>query len=323
MTNYLCLLGLFGSLLLAVACANPAAINQTNEINEINETNDTEDAMAPQTNFDIRYDASGGRPPITANLQISESGQAELYLGSSWSLPSGTDTVGFFAGQLSAAQLEALNKHLSENEFLNKPTGPEPASPDANTRYLSLTNGQQENQLILTNTADDPSLATLEEMLAEIMNDLIKRPQKAVQVSVTTTEAGDQAIQPTVSLTNVGIEPLPILLFEEDSPNNFLRISLQLEQWNTSAGGTLITPLRTFNLTRDDVAAFVNEGLLPAGIQELAAGDSYTFELSPIDLPSKDNLHLSGGFTFWLPGSGPERRSVTVQSEAINLDKDQ
>ena len=279
--------------------------------------------MNSETNFDIKYGASGGRPPIRADLHISETGYAELYLGSSWSLPAGTDTIGFFGGQIPPDKLDTLNKSLAQHGFIDKSSGPSPSSPDANTRYLVLTNSQKENQLTITNTADDPPLAELEKMMADIMNDLVKQPLRAVQVTVTgAPNNNEQTLQPTVKFTNVGTEPLPILLFEGASSNNFLRIDVQLERWDPSPGGDLVTPLKTIRPNRDDIAALADNGQIPEGIQELASKDSYTFDLPPIDLPAEENLHLRTNFTFWLPGSGPERRLVTVQPQVIDFSKD-
>jgi hypothetical protein len=164
-------------------------------------------------------------------------------------------------------------------------------------------------------------MAKLEEMFAKLMRNLTQQPLRAVKVALTTAP-GDKAqtLQPTVKFSHLGPDPLPILLYEAKEPNTYLRATLEFISVESSpTGSEMVTPHQAIPISRDQIAALAGEGLIPTGIQEMSGGTSYTFTLPSIEPPASPELQLSGTFSFWLPGKGPERRLVYVQPQRVPL----
>lgn len=272
--------------------------------------------MNTQKEFDIVYGASGGQPFVDTRLYIALKGQSELYLGSSWSLPGQElDRVGFFAGKLPAERQAALSTHLDRLKGLTQPAESPALSPDATTRYLTVTLDGQQTELTLAGETEDPILAGLEQTLLKVMADLIARPVRVAQVTMAASAEGTN-LKPEVTITNIGTEVLPIILFDPGVAGQLLGITLTLEEAVVlSPDLTAWQPHMTVTTPPDYILSLFEAGTLPQGVQQLAAGKAYNFSLPPVARPSANvALHLSGTFTFHLPGSGLERRLVHVQT---------
>ena len=95
--------------------------------------------------FTFRYIVSGGFPPVDARLRIETHGQAELFLGSSWSRPSAERAqAGFFGGTLDSDLQASLNT-LAENVFGHNVIGIA-AVPDSVFRLIHLRCEGQETE---------------------------------------------------------------------------------------------------------------------------------------------------------------------------------
>jgi hypothetical protein len=254
------------------------------------------------------------------NLHITATGQADLYLGSSWSVPqAGSDKVGFFGGPVDDVVLARLNAYLSQHNFLNRSGGAAATSPGPTTRSLTLKQNGQATTLTIGDTANDPDLATVTTMLDELIASLIAQPIRAVQVELAAAPVG-AGLEPTITISHIGTEPLPLLLFEPGDPNQYLRIELAFESVITLPSGlSMRQPLGGVTVPRDTIAALVDVGTLPGGVTELAAGQSYDLTLDPLTQPAGQNVNLTATLTFWLPGTGSERRVVYVQPQRLTL----
>jgi len=281
-----------------------------------------EEPLASSEMFEIVYGVSGGQPPVSASLQISPSGQADLFLGSSWSLPTGTDQIGFFSGQVAADKLSDLNRHLIRYNFLSRSGEPTPTAPDSAVRRLHLDQAGKQTAFTITDTSNDAPLASLEDMLVGIMSDLTAEPLRAIHAAVAATAEGDQ-LYSTVTLTHRGSEPLSVLFFDPDSVNMYARVQLAVERLNKLPSGIeLPMALGGLALSRDEMAALVDQGFLPNGVQSMEPGDTFSFELPPTQRPAAaDNVYARVTLTFWLPTGDGQGHIVHVQTSRSRIDE--
>jgi len=279
-----------------------------------------EEPLASTEMCEIVYGVSGGQPPVSASLQISPSGQADLFLGSSWSLPTGTDQIGFFSGQVAAEKLSDLNKHLIRHNFLSRSDDPTPTAPDSAVRHLHLHQAGKETAFTITDTSNDAPLASLEDMLVGIMSDLTAEPLRAIHAAVAATTEGDK-IHSTVTLTHQGSEPLSVLFFDPDSVNMYARVQLAVERLNKLPSGIeLPMALGGLALSRDEIAALVDQGFLPNGVQSMEPGDTFSFELPPTQRPAAGTVYARVTLTFWLPTGEGQGHIVHVQTKRSEID---
>ena len=274
--------------------------------------------MTSAQNFEIQYNASGGQPPVAMTLHIAASGQAELYLGSSWSVPqAGSDKIGYFGGPVDDAAWSQLNAYLNDHDFLARSGGAASTSPGPTTRSLTLKQAGRETSLVIGDTSNDPELATATTMLDEIIIALTDQPLRAVQagLAVAPVSAG---LEPTLTLTHLGSEPLPILLFDPADPNQYLRVELAfVSVISMPSGLTMRQPLGGVKVPREAIAALVEAGAIPGGVTDLAGGQAYQLVLDPLAQPKGQNVTLNATLTFWLPGAGAERRVVYLQPPSL------
>src|SRR5687767_2744736 len=68
-------------------------------------------SMADQ--FEITYRARGGQMPVDLEIHLGADGQAEVYVGTSFSIPiARVSRVGFFGGRAPTAEVNALSAFL-------------------------------------------------------------------------------------------------------------------------------------------------------------------------------------------------------------------
>lgn len=283
----------------------------------------TEDAMSLTDGFELSYTAAGGRPFVQTMLHISPAGQAELYLGSSWSLPLGNlDTVGFFAGQVPTNSWHSLQTYLTTENVLAHPGSGPATSPDMASRQLTLRQGGQEHTITIADTSQAPTLAKLEEMLLEIMTGLVTKPLQAARVTLDLPVNGRGA-EPQLTITNAGSEPLSLVLFSAANVNQYMHVEVHLEQRFTLPSGIdMWPPVSSAAASRADIMTLVETGAFPEGSHTLAPGAAHSFSLAEIALPgSSQPLYARSVITFWLATDGEDFRSVTVQTARIELDE--
>ena len=279
--------------------------------------------MSSTNGFELNYTAAGGRPYVQTALHISPTGQAELYLGSSWSLPPGDlDTVGFFGGEVPAETWHNLQAYLTaENMLAHQGTGPA-TSPDMASRHLTLRQGGQQQTITIADTSQVPALARLEGLLIAIMTDLTIKPVRAAQVTLDLSANG-RAREPQMTITNVGTQPLFLLLFAAAEVNQYMRIEFNIEQRFTLPSGIeMWPPVSSISPLRADIMALTEAGTIPEGVHALAPGTAHSFRLPEIIMPeSSQPLYLRGMVTFWLSDNEADLRPVTIQTRRIVLNE--
>ena len=306
--------------LLLLAC-QPIAGSPTPATEGPTPTTDSETDMTDSEFTKLTYIAQGGQPTVNARLEIDAAGQATLFSGSSWSVPPLLrNTVGNFGAALPAETFAALKAQIADAGVLDLARQERATSPDPTTRYLTIEQGSESYQFSLLDTSDEPALADLEQQLVDIMTELLSEPVRALAVDLFLDES-DAGLVPTVDLSQLGPEPLPLLLLEPDDANYFLRISLVLEKETPVSGADPIwLPNRTIDLSREQVEAFVTEGVFPAGVHEMAPGAVYSLTLAPIQLPNDGATYaLRPRVVFWFPGEGAARQMITVETDRILL----
>ena len=269
----------------------------------------------------LTYIAQGGQPTVNARLEIDATGAATLFSGSSWSVPPLLrNSVGYFGAALPRETLAALQAQIDEAGVLDLTRQEQATSPDPTTRYLTIEQSGKRYQFSLLDTGDEPALAALEEQLVDIMTVLLSEPVRAMAVDLFLDET-EVGLVPTVELSQLGPEPLPLLLLDQAEFNYFLRVSLVLEKEKPVSGADPIwLPDRTIDLTRVQVEAFAAAGLFPAGVHEMAPGAVYSLTLEPIQLPADSAVYaLRPRVVFWFPGDGAARQMVTVETDRILL----
>jgi len=71
-------------------------------------------------NLEITYRATGGRIPVDLELHLQANGQAEIYVGSSYSIPvERVSRVGSFGGAAPEAEVAAIRAYLDQHDLLS------------------------------------------------------------------------------------------------------------------------------------------------------------------------------------------------------------
>jgi hypothetical protein len=274
--------------------------------------------------FEIHYSVSGGEPFVDASLHIDPSGQAEMYLGSSWSLPPGEpERVGFFNGSISADDYTKLASILAQENIFTQPGAETTASPGAAVRFLSVTREGKQHKISMAGKAPNPALAELEKHLLDISAGLVDKPERAIQAALEVTGSGTE-LQAKVTFTNVGHRSMHVLLYDPSVKGQLMAATLAFEEAVIlSPDLTAWQPHAIANIPAEYLSSLFEAGDLQTGILQLAAGERIQFALPEVTQPAGDKaLYLSGTFTFWLPGEGSQRRRVTVQTTRLPLKGD-
>ncbi len=266
-------------------------------------------------NYTIRYVVSGGYPPVDARLGIENNGQAELFIGSSWSLPveenreqPGSARVGVFGGPLALetrASLNTLATGLCGRQFISPPS-----VPDTVFRLLQLSCEGQETKFELAGSVQDPALEALEAGLKQVMVVLATQPVHAVQAAVSVRLDGDQ-IKPEVAITNIGARTVRLFLQNPANSGQAASMSLVFEEpVALTKDFTAWNPYKTIHILP---AQLLNQ--LPVGKKQLGPNEAASFSLPSISPPATGKaLYVSGHIQFWLAGMQAENHLVQVRT---------
>ncbi len=264
--------------------------------------------------FDIFYTAYSGRPPVDMYLHIFTDGRAELYVGTYASVPGQmSDQVGFYGMTVPSDTLSSLNNLILQEKFMSRSTTPTPALPSGTViRGVTLTLDGQQTRLVMGDTSKDKALSKLEQMLTDIISQAVKYPLRAAQAALSLSWDGPE-LRPVLTITDVGSQPLPLVLFDPNDEGNYLEVEFTFTQTNQFYDSVFTS--------RDDIAALVKAGSLSSGVQALAPGSSYQVPLPAFTPPSNDPaLQITGKLTFRLPdATGPQVRVAQVQTAAVSL----
>ena len=101
-------------------------------------------------NFEITYRARGGQMPVDLEIHLAPNGQAEVYVGTSYSIPiARVSRVGTFGGRAPTAEVNALGAYLGEHDLLVRGGRHGEAAPNAPNRFLEIRADGREAQLTL------------------------------------------------------------------------------------------------------------------------------------------------------------------------------
>jgi hypothetical protein len=274
--------------------------------------------MAEQ--FEITYRVRDGRPPADLDLHLSPDGQAEVYVGTSTSIPlASVNRVGTFSGQAPVAELDALYAYLREHDLLARGASYGQLSPSTPNRFLEIRAGGWEAQLKLTEMTTDPEIDGFEELLQSLALAMTSQPTRAVEASLELRDADGQIV-PTIELRSIGSEPMTALLADPAQPVFTLYAQVELRGTKTLPTGVKIPAvLGNVAFSPDDVQAMAASGELPSGVAEIPPDAVYRFELPPITaLQDASSVTATGSVDFWLP-EGKARRGITVLTPDVPL----
>lgn len=278
--------------------------------------------MTPAQGAAVTYTAyASGRVHVDLKLVIMPDGQAELELGSSASLrPEPADTVGYFAGSVPQEEIVALLAYIDQHQLgAGSTQPPPPSSPEMVSRSLTVTREGKQTQVSLDIPDPEGVVDGLEQQLMQIANRLVAQPQRAVRLTLSLA-AERSKVKPLATLTNVGSEPLELVLYEKQEGRIFAARTLVLNSTSLPSGGTMWTQLDAAELEPRQLEALVRKDALPRGAQSMKPGQSYTFELPTVSRPSgAPEAQIVGVIEFWLSGPGPARRLATLRSAPAPL----
>lgn len=278
-----------------------------------------EDMFGKSNNFDLVYAVSGGNPAMAARLHVTPDGSAELFLGSTFSLPEGTDTVGHFSADVGSRQWRTINRHIERNNIADMQADGNtmPGFPSA-IRTLMLTRDDDVALLSLNELGNQTGIEKLEQDLVKVMNQVAQSPQAAVRAAVAVERDGDK-IRPMLTLTHLGSSPLPIILLDDEHQ---LKIDLIFEQLvPLDANEDMAIPLQVISIDQATIEAWASRGLVANGRFEFTQGDTVTLPLGDVTLPEGDDRSLNIAINFWLPGEGSSIDSVQLQTQRIKFDR--
>jgi hypothetical protein len=251
---------------------------------------------------------------VAALLHVAPEGSAELYLGTSWSLP-GTgplDTVGFFARKIEPTELETLHRALEASGIFDRPEAPvAPAVADSVIRSLAVERAGQTAELTIPGEAD-PGIVEVEAALQGLMAGVYASPARAARLEVESDRRGG-AIRALLRLANPGAKALPVLLSDPDDPSHGLLATVSVV---TAMGEVMANEA----FTAEDVARAAPPGSVPSGATELEPGAAMELPLPEVKVPrSREKLHVMVGIEFALPLEGQGLRRVSIEAQPAPL----
>ncbi|MDZ4720995.1 MAG: hypothetical protein SH847_21255 [Roseiflexaceae bacterium] len=269
--------------------------------------------------LEISYRASGGRMPVDIDLQLRPDGQAELFVGSSWSLPSKSLTrVGFFGGSAPATELAALRSFLADNNLHAHAGSYGQPSPDAINRALKIVADGQATEITIKGTLTDQTVNQFEDLLLALALKLTDQPLRAAEAKLDAQRTNDQFVG-HVTLTTLGTQPWMLLLVDSTNPATIMRSQLELSKKVPQVGGGYAAiPFKTAVLPLDQISALVTSGVLPGGATSIQPGTSFQIPLPDPTLPTGTALVAAARLTFWYP-DGNNRRQLIVLTPEIQL----
>ncbi len=227
--------------------------------------------------FPVRYALSVPRPPMDLELTVAADGSfvADVLTGAT--LPQVPPLrLGSFRGSLEAGSAAALSEYAARAAAA-APPGATPG--DGGAQYVAIAGGR------LVPAPDlDPHLVRL---LIEASTKAIASPLAAIEV---TARASASALE--LVIRSIGTEAVPVVLFERANPDMWARL------WRDDPSH----PDGRRSVERETLAKLADGGRLPDGIIRLKPS-------ADVRLPLPEAGVTSGGFVFWRPGTGLERRA--------------
>src|SRR5687768_13489554 len=111
----------------------------------------TEGSGTMPDQLEISYRARDGRLPVDLDLHLGPDGQAQVYIGTSYSIPlARVSRVGTFSGPAPTAEVNALRTYLDGHDLLARGGSHGQWNPDAPERFLEIRANGREAQLTLS-----------------------------------------------------------------------------------------------------------------------------------------------------------------------------
>lgn len=262
---------------------------------------------------EITYRAGNGRPPVDLDLHLGPDGHAEVFVGTSYSIPlARVSRVGTFSGRPPAAEVHALDAYLVEHDLLARGGNYGQLMRDTPSRFLEIRAGGREAQLKLTAMTTDAEIDGFERLLQGLALTMTNQPARAVEASLSLRNLDGQ-IATTIELRSIGSEPMTALLVDPAQPMYVMFAQVELQGLVEMPNGvTIPRMLGDAVFPAEAVQAMVESGGLPSGIAGLPPNAVYRFELPPLDAPqAAHSVTATGKLQFWLP-AGKARRGLTV-----------
>ena len=273
------------------------------------------------TEFTLHYTFSGGYPPSEASLALDSEGKAEMFLGSSASLPvEELDCAGWFAGALPADIASALQSLLAEPALVEKLAHLQSAPAgklllDSLVRRLRLVLDGQEFKLDLPASSSDHWIASLDDLLRRAMSALSRRPLQALRLQVSLRQEG-ASLLPSFKLTGLGTQATSILFYDPSPPAQVCAASFNLEARIEFPGGAIAwNPQTMLQVPPAHWLNLIEQGLLPAQMRLAEPDISLHLPLPALAQPANPaGLYFGGALTLWLVDAQDRRRKVSLQS---------
>lgn len=226
--------------------------------------------------FPVRYALSVPRPPMDLELTVAADGSFVADVLTGTTLPQVLPPrLGSFRGWLEAVSAAALA------EFAVRASGSGPAGAaagDGGAQYVALAGGR---------------LVPAPDLDARLVRSLIEASTKAIASPLAAIEVGARAGASGIELVirSIGSEAVPIVLFERANPDMWARL------WRDDPSH----PDGRRYVERETLAQLADDGQLADGVIRLDPS-------TEVRVPLPATGSTTGGFVFWRPGTGLERR---------------
>ncbi len=231
----------------------------------------------PRAPFPLRYALSVPRPPMDLELTVAADGSFVADVLTEATLAQVPPVrLGSFRGSLLAESAAAL----ADSAVRVAASGPAGASPgDGGAQYVAVAGGP------LVPAPDlDPTLVRL---LVEAATTALASPLAAIAVEARSGTSGIELV-----IRSIGTEAVPIVLYERANPDMWARL------WRDDPSH--LDGRRT--IERETLAKLADDGQLVDGVITLDPSREVRMPLPPTG-------STTGGFAFWRPGTGLERRA--------------
>jgi hypothetical protein len=268
---------------------------------------------APQR-LALTYRATGGRLPVDLDLRLHDTGQAELFIGTSYAIPlERVNRVGAFAGAAPAAQIDALREYITRHNLLARGGSHGALDPDSPARQVTIIADGRQVDMSLNGMSADPIFDGFEQLLQQLALTLTQQPTQAVEATLDLSRTGD-TVTTAIVLRAIGTQPFTALFLDPAQPTPALRAQVEIAgQQPLPSGASMPIPVGSATLSAAAVSEQAKAGQIPSGVVHMPVDTTYTFALPSIDIGQATlPLSATGTLRFLLPARQAQRELVLL-----------
>ena len=227
--------------------------------------------------FPVRYALSVPRPPMDLELAVAADGSFVADVLTGTTLPQVPPLrLGSFRGSVEAGSAAALSDYAVRAAGSSQAGA---AAGDGGAQFVGVAGGR---------------LVPAPDLDAHLVRSLIEASTKAIASPLAAIEVGARAGASGIELVirSIGSEAVAMVLFERNNPDMWARL------WRDDPS----RPDGRRTIEREALATLAEDGRLTDGVITLDPS-------TEVRVPLPATGSATGGFVFWRPGTGPERRA--------------